>query len=618
MVVGLMKRGNIIFTAYKPLIWRGLLWHTGKVLPGRKIPYTRTPFKVESVFVENNELSQVASIEAMSSDTIVGARSGVWIQIDNYLYVRLRSETESGAYCSAQDWMFNMKVFGYNVYYTSEQFNVVDGAPLKHALVSKHSIKTSAELDDFSKIKFNTLKVDLLRKYFDAEDLQGKRISFYDNKIQTKYETQFVENVSFDENIISLQCKDIRAALADFVIDQKYDKNKYQNADNRIVIDKDTAQKYMADAIGYCASVPGDCLNGYAHDSMPYRKFRFAYGKIEVDYYYEDERPDKNKGVEVEVENGWRVMQKGSPGGENVWWEEEVQETLPGGTNITTTLICVPNRVVHPPENGFIDPDYERTPRKLRVTGTFHAEIPNITRPYTVFEYLMRRYSSQVYDANSFNVGEIKEELSLLENAPIGVYFDKPLALYNAIAVLQNGCVYGWQLYQERGRITARVNNPDRTPWGKIAHTDIINIKSLKPGSDGLNYITDAVIGYAKNYSEGVSSEYTDAVLREQILDTRIIAKTNTVETLLKNQEDAAARYGEAIAYSRKISFSVQGVLLRPPAADPQKFFSLRIYDFVEIDFGNLISSKTGLWIITNIEIDTDANVTKISVKEKV
>jgi hypothetical protein len=82
--------------------------------------------------------------------------------------------------------------------------------------------------------------------------------------------------------------------------------------------------------------------------------------------------------------------------------------------------------------------------------------------------------------APNFNVDEIKEELSLLENAPIGIYFDKPVALYNAVALLQNGCIRGWQLYQERGRITARVNNPDRTPWGKIAYTDIINIKSLR------------------------------------------------------------------------------------------------------------------------------------------
>jgi hypothetical protein len=44
------------------------------------------------------------------------------------------------------------------------------------------------------------------------------------------------------------------------------------------------------------------------------------------------------------------------------------------------------------------------------------------------------------------NIEEINLELALLDNAPSGIYIDKPVKLFNEIGDLQNGSIYGWHL----------------------------------------------------------------------------------------------------------------------------------------------------------------------------
>jgi hypothetical protein len=152
----------------------------------------------------------------------------------------------------------------------------------------------------------------------------------------------------------------------------------------------------------------------------------------------------------------------------------------------------------------------------------------------------------------------------------------------------------------------------------KIQYTDIINIKSLKPGVDGANYSSSLVIQYGRNYSEDNCAEYTIHEDSDIIISMRGVSKIKTVETLLKNENDARIRYEREIAYSKNISHVVSGINLRPPLANPEKFYALRIYDIVAIDFGDLIKSKTGFWIVTDREIDIETNITVIAVKEKV
>ena len=106
--------------------------------------------------------------------------------------------------------------------------------------------------------------------------------------------------------------------------------------------------------------------------------------------------------------------------------------------------------------------------------------------------------------------------------------------------------------------------------------------------------------------------------IASEIVYIRGIPKSKTVETLLKNESDAITRYDAEIAYSKYISHVIVGINLRPSMQNPQKYHDIKPYDIAAIDFGELIQSRTGLWIITRIEIDVDTNVVTISVKEKV
>jgi hypothetical protein len=357
-------------------------------------------------------------------------------------------------------------------------------------------------------------------------------------------------------------------------------------------------------------------VNGFAFDSQNYRKYRLGYGSIAVDYYYSQNSPD-NRGVEVEIENGWRVLKKGSPGQQNCWWEETVSETLPNGLGISTTLICVPVLVAHPSSEGFSTPDLEATPRRIRATGVFHSELgaSNIVKPRFILKYLFERYSSLPYEDYNFNIGEINGELAILDNAPCGIYIDKPAKLFNVVGDLQSGSIYGWQLAQYRGLITARTDNPSRAKTWDIKASDIMNISGLEADCDGTNYASSVIVKYSKNYSEDSAKEYIDTETEEIIVAKRGVRKTKTVDTLLKNEADAKTRYSAEIQGSVNALRSVTGIKLFG-----NKWDNMRVYDICAADISipggaTLIKGK---FKIMSVEKDLKKNITTMGVKEAV
>jgi hypothetical protein len=609
MVLGLSYRTQIHFTPYKPAVWRGLLWHTGKNLPGHTA-YGRNKITINTVQIGSLQLTEVKTVAELDNKADAYCVSG------NYVYARFRQRDELPAYASAQEWLFNEILMLVEAFISDRDFQVQNGLPVRYGVTSEYKIKMSAEPNTYGILKFNSYSLSFLRGTYRAEpyNLLGNTCKFYSDDLAECYESVYIENIVYNFDTVNLSCKDIRSKLSDNAVDQQFKKSDYINEAGNIVIDDDVAKQYKADAAGYCSCVPGYCVNGYAFDSQNYRKYRLGYGKIEVDYYYAQNSPD-NRGVEVEIENGWRVLKKGSPEQANCWWEETVSETLPNGLSVDTTLICVPVLVAHPPSEGFSIPDLEATPRRIRATGVFHSELgaSNIIKPRFILKYLFERYSSLPYEDYNFNIGEINGELAILDNAPCGIYIDKPAKLFNVVGDLQNGSVYGWQLAQYRGLLTARADDPNRVKTWDIKASDIMNISGLETDCDGTNYASSVIVKYSKNYSEDTAKEYIDTGTEERIVSKRGVRKTKTVDTLLKNEADAKIRYSEEIRGSVNVLRSVAGIKLFG-----NKWDGMRVYDTCSADIsipGGAVLIK-GKFKIMSVEKDLKKNVTTIGVKE--
>jgi hypothetical protein len=625
MVISLSAKKDFIPVPVEPHIWRALLWHTGADLPGHH-SYTREPVTVIGVAVRGITGTGLDNLEQLRVTGVTTFCN--WVQIDNYLYVRFRVKNEYEAYASAQDWMVTLKTLEAAYSVSDKAFEVINGQAYYYGMIGKYQIKISAEPHDYQTLKFNSLKLSLLRKALkeDPSAYLGSTLVVKDDDL-FEIEKQYVENIVYGFDLVTVECKDLREKLSDNVIDQQFNREEYRNSNNNVIMDEDTGKRYKADAAGYCNGVPCDCLNGYAFDTQNYRRYRAAYGDIDVDY----DPPDtgagvSGRGVEVEMENSWKVLPRSDTWNapntadrfqEGHWWPETVEETLPSGLPVTTTVICVPNLVAHPPEPGITVPDLEATPRKLRVTGTFHSERPDITDCYNIFLYLIERYSSIPWTSGNFNQAEIQAELGLFSGRPMGVFIDKPAKLYNVIGLLQTGQIYGWQFCQYRGKLTARVFNPDRPLFGLPVRTqDIMNLKELKIDLDGKNYVSTMVIQFNRLYSEDTAAEYFDEAKEDEVILLRGVSKRKEIPTLLKNKDDAMLRYNEEIRDCVNISRSIKGIKL-----SGKKWYGLRQYDFLPLEAVNPKTGQTlfsGTVSVTQILVDIKTETVTVDVKEKV
>ncbi|MDR2096018.1 MAG: hypothetical protein LBP76_10955 [Treponema sp.] len=552
--------------------------------------------------------------------------TGAWFLAvgSNKLYARFRHKSEAPIHASAGEWLFPPAMLAAVSYFTDDYFFVRDKMPYRYAVLSDYKIKISADPHEYSRIKTNALNMQLLKteavKSIVSDDIIGLPVQV-ENTNGFPLEKTWVKNFTEDFDTITLKLQDQRSRYTDTVVDQQYVREEYRNqSDGLICMDEDTGKRYKQDAIGYCRAVPCDCLNGYAFDQQSYRKYRACYGKVEVDYHYSHKESPDNMGVEVEIENGWMVLKKADYAGEPTsWWTEEIPETLPSGIVVMTTLICIPNLVAHPPDTGFTIPKLEATPRKLRVTGTFHAERPNIVKVHEIFKYLIYRYAVVKLTDKDYNTTEIINELSAISE-PIGIVISEPKALVDVIADLQGGTKYGWQFCSYKGLMTARVDLPDRPVAWEIRETDILNIEELSVDADSESFVTRLVVEYAKNWTEKTSSTIINPAAEEKAKMLHNVSQNRIVSTLLKNEADARERFRVEMADSLSIYPVVSGIQLQG-----RKWFDIRQYDRCAIKLsvpafpfsGGIPLYPDSVWTITNVVMSTRDEIVTIDVKKK-
>ncbi|GBR75779.1 hypothetical protein NO2_0415 [Candidatus Termititenax persephonae] len=580
----------LISTIYDTPVWRILLWRIGEMLDFMQDTYNTTPIKVDSVRVGLQQYSLALSIEA------VKAEAQTYYIEDNWLYVHYKALEENAEYASAQDWRVD-KDYNTTQGFTDGDALVISGFKYQPRLSTPAAQKISSDLYKYDKMKFNTSKLTLNRKY--SPDYY---YNFFGNKSVLKtpdgevISDHFIEKINITDSTVNFELKDSRARLTDMVVAQQ---PVFFNENGNNVVDPEAKKQYLQDAVGYCRGVPCVCLNGYAFDTMNKRIYRACFDTFVPDRSLIMD--GREIAVEIEIENGWLPLSF-SPAPDPstsapIYWIETVQEADEKGGSHTTTVICVPIYVAHPPEAGTAIPTYHDTPRRVRVTGWFHAERfsvaerDHITRPYEILRYLIERWSSLPYSMDNWDIEELSSELGLLNNFPVGIFIEKPTDFFNIIEKLQNGSRYGWTLCTNNAKLTARVDLPPHdiyTGQGRqiaktIKSTDIMAWPERKISTNADTYASSIDIGYSRLYSasdeEANDIRYIDSSLETVILRQRRIPKRLQIDTLLKNEIDARARASDYLNDYKNINITVDGIKLHG-----KKWFGLRQYDYINID----------------------------------
>ncbi|MDR2500133.1 MAG: hypothetical protein LBD37_03505 [Treponema sp.] len=551
--------------------------------------------------------------EQAESAAEVKSAPRTFYQAGRLVYVRFMHNDEEAPDASAQSYLFAFKSVSIGTIVTNGEFYYdEEGRGVRHAVISNYQMKLQGDSGSYDKIKFSSVTVTAL-KAFVPPGLSQTVFKIYWKKVNRALDFMFVSKTVEGIDTLSITGKDIRALFSSAVLKQKYEDNAGDYlGDNGIqIMDKDTLKLYKKDAVGCCRGVVADCINGYAFDTRSYRSYRAGYGKITPDPY------NKNAmsfGVEVEQENSWLGLPPVSPGAAGGYWITTTIERQYDGSVIETTLFNVKDAIAHPPQEGLTVPNVDSTPRKLRITGVFHAEIPGVTNILTQVEYFLKKYSTLPYADRYFNKAEIASELSKMSGKASGIAVTEPAGLYDVIALLQNGNTYGWKFANYDGKLTARLDDPARAAE-TIPAADIVNIEELRIEANGEEFVTDLRILYNKNYSESSAdkafSAYADRERELRVRSRYLAAQEKSFQTLLKDAAAAKERFNR---YERRYSGSravITGVKLR-------RFnyaFILREYSPVTMDLRPLTDMTN--WTVTALTADITNETVQIDIAEE-
>ncbi|GHV73283.1 hypothetical protein AGMMS49940_05850 [Spirochaetia bacterium] len=594
------KKYSFAMSIIEPRICRALLWNTA---PEQSwlLPYNRAPMDVRLVSIDNIYLAKLTSLSALRAHS----GDGAFCQVDNLLYIRMREDFGTATNCTSYPWWFDIFSYSTGLGLTDGDFFVSNGIGYKTGLLTGYKLKISSDDNAYDQVKFTGFNFELIWEKIKSigDSLIGSYIIMENDT--AVLEKKYIENTVRTLDTLKVQTKDLRASLKQSVLDQKFMPHEFDTTLGTTTVnavDQDVLKTDKSDAIGYCVGSPATCMNGDQKNGTPnadWRYYRVCYGSFSVD------AAGDAGGVEVKMDAGWKKITSG-------YTLVDYTETYPSGNTVVTKLLRIPAAVVHPAKNGSTDPDYECTPREVRVTGTFHTERgATITRPLEIIKYLFERYTYILWNNDYFNLTELTAELAPLNNAPMGIFIGEATELFQVIGKIQNGSIMGFKFTEYAGKFTARLHNPNRAITRTIKAHEIINLYSLEMDNKGGNYVSDGYVQYAKVWSEkDVYAEVRDEELRRQILNIRNLDKTGGVETLLKNEADAKTRFNNFMNTSKNVTPRISGIKL-----NGEKYSNFREYEIVNIDFGDLTPIRT--WYILNAEFDVQTNACTIDVMAK-
>jgi len=243
--------------------------------------------------------------------------------------------------------------------------------------------------------------------------------------------------------------------------------------------------------------------------------------------------------------------------------------------------------------------DIKKGIKQVYVTGRMRA----YDNPADIIADLNSRVAGIEYNLSNYNQTEWTTESASL--ADISLYMDDTKKLYEWIELMQNGSDPGFR-YEDRDKITLRIDNPDRTPTVTITPVDIRN-SDIPVEQNAQLYASSAIVKYSKNHRHGHYNQVSNTSYEDDVIREHRIKKIETYETLLTNSTDATAKAARIMADISEIRPIVTLVVQDSLYPNP------RIYDTINATVSLLIQGNrlpdAYLYVISDLHVLGDDDI---------
>jgi hypothetical protein len=182
---------------------------------------------------------------------------------------------------------------------------------------------------------------------------------------------------------------------------------------------------------------------------------------------------------------------------------------------------------------------------------------------------------------------------------------DDTKKLYEWIELMQNGSDPGFR-YEDRDKITLRIDDPDRTPTVTINPVDIRN-SDIPVEQNAQLYASSAIVKYSKNHRHGHYNQVSNTDYEDDVIREHRIKKIETYETLLTNSTDATTKAARIMADISEIRPIVTLVVQDSLYPNP------RIYDTINATVSLLIQGNrlpdAYLYVISDLHVLGDSDI---------
>jgi len=558
-------------TAFEAGIWRYCLYAIGVILSFMDDTFTREQINVSNIIINQIEYTEVDTLEELR--TTLSADDGGWVNGGSVVYVKFPYYYPP--------FLFYSHRYGTFIGFTDNNPVLIDGRMYRPGMFNVPIIEQSADAFTYDKMKFNSASVSIENtngQFDDIADLFGNEFNLHvraiDEEQKRKLAQYYIANITVSLNKATFHLKDKRERLSAKIPDKKFTKEKYPFIDDNL-IDKDMQEVY-----GRCFGIPGVCLQGkqiYAKPDEPQEsagyltqyRFRFSSAITRVDR------------IQVKMTSGKLPVNENDPMGP--------QKDVDGWTevyNIETgwkprinpigdvTSLLANGEITLPWQVARQEGDREKGINEVRMDGLFI----NKSTPLEIIKDVMYRYSNFPFDERRYDTVEITDELAPLDHE-IGIMFDKPISVYEAIEQLQSGCVLGFQFRVYENKFTARLDDPNRDELPAIKSHEIQNLDEVEIDWNAELYGTYTDIEYAYNYGEKSGRHWIDKTMQRSILEIHRINKEWPAHSLLANIQDAELKSSLLLE-----DFKDRHPLIKNIKLYGEKWFDLRVYDIFYID----------------------------------
>lgn len=406
-----------------------------------------------------------------------------------------------------------------------------------HALVeSVPNLSEGTDPIEYSRMAFNggSLTIRNATKYFDQRaSVFGNDVNVKTGPDDGKYESlrsvakYWIENYTVDVNRAKFALKDRRELLSAKA------PNTYFSATAYADIEDNKIGKVIPDAFGELLGVPGICVNGKSGSS---KTFKFGAVITRLDHIY------VNK-------------------------DEKWTEVTAASTNLAI------GEVTLSAANAHVDGSTSKGIVKVKADGLFRPEV----NPGDVIAKINEVYGGIDYLPGNYDIAEWEAELGPL--ADVALYMGESKDINEWIEKVQNGSTVGFQYMTNFDKITARLDNPNRTVATKMRAVEILNIQDVEIDYNATIYASAALIRYSMDQESKSGPQVLNEDHKIQVLEVHRKEKQYETDSLLTNATDALLK-SEVIMDDQKAIRPI----FKNLKFSGMKWFDLRLYDMVDAD----------------------------------